>query len=166
MAPFFFTAEDVAANVSQKRKKDPPHKRTFIDLYNSKLAALASAAKPSNKNVVHGYGIVAERALRRGEEVLDPAAKFVSLPPKSSAIMAGNVIQCQDGGGGFFLLRDDTNGRAAPSFYLNEARDTCQPNVEWLIDRRGRESACLYWHIIRDIAKSEELLIVYDPDDR
>ena len=59
-----------------------------------------------------------------------------------------------------FRLRSDT--RAAPSYYLNEARNT-QPNVEWRVIDLGRPA--LGAVVLRDIQPKEELLLFYEAPD-
>ena len=57
----------------------------------------------------------------------------------------------------YFRVRDDD--RAAPTFYLNEARGET-PNVEWRVVALGRPA--LAWVLLRDVAPGEELLVAYD----
>mmetsp|Transcript_2861 Transcript_2861/g.9632 ORF Transcript_2861/g.9632 Transcript_2861/m.9632 type:complete len:154 (+) Transcript_2861:244-705(+) len=58
----------------------------------------------------------------------------------------------------YFRVRDDD--RAAPTFYLNEARGEETPNVEWRVVALGRPA--LAWVLLRDVEPGEELLVAYD----
>ena len=59
-----------------------------------------------------------------------------------------------------FRLR--TDARAAPSYYLNEARDV-EPNVEWRVIDLGRPALGVV--VLHEIKKGEELLLFYEAPD-
>ena len=97
-------------------------------------------------DVVHGHGTVARRLLLRGEVFVDPCASYIQGAPPASDDRA---VAYNDA---HFRLRTDT--RAAPSYYLNEARDR-EPNVEWRVIDLGRPALGI---VVLRISGKEELL--------
>jgi len=160
----FYTAQDLSFGLSNAQAK------IFERVYCSKLCILNAAAKTTNIKVVHGYGIVARRDLVRGESFIDPCAAFCRGEASEEDAAAGAVVVAQgeeclaDGGDNdafYFRLRSDA--RATPTFYLNEARDVSEPNVEYLVVPLGRPA--LGWRVVRDIPEGAELLVAYDAPD-
>jgi len=117
---------------------------------------------------VHGYGTVARRPLRGGEEFIDPCAAAEDGDADEADAAAGAVVvaHLEDAEAAFaFRIRsagggDRSEARAAPTFYLNEARGGASPNVEWQVVALGRPA--LGWRILRDVPAGEELLVAYD----
>ena len=104
-------------------------------------------------DVVHGHGTVARRLLLRGEVLVDPCAAYVEAPANET----DRVVAYNDA---HFRSRTDT--RAAPSYYLNEARGR-EPNVEWRVIDLGRPALGVV--VLRDILPKEELLLFYEAPD-
>ena len=113
-----------------------------------------AAADITSVDVVHGHGTVARRLLLRGEVLVDPCTSFIEGAPPASDDRA---VAYNDA---HFRLRTDT--RAAPSYYLNEARDR-EPNVEWRVIDLGRPALGVV--VLRDIQPKEELLLFYEAPD-
>ncbi len=132
----------------------PPQRTAFEKAFSRKMAARAAAAEITSVNVVHGHGTVARRLLLRGEVFVDPCAAFIPEAPPASDDRA---VLYNDA---HFRLRTDT--RAAPSYYLNEARDR-EPNVEWRVIDLGRPALGVV--VLRDILEKEELLLLYEAPD-
>ena len=118
------------------------------------MALRDAATEITSVDVVHGHGTVARRLLLRGEVFVDPCASYIEGAPPASDDRA---VQYNDA---HFRLRTDT--RAAPSYYLNEAR-SCEPNVEWRVVDLGRPALGVV--VLRDIQPKEELLLFYEAPD-
>ena len=131
----------------------PPQRKAFDRAFARKLAARDDAMEITSHQVVHGHGTVARRLLLRGEVIVDPAAAYVEAPANET----DRVVAYKDA---HFRLRTDT--RAAPSYYLNEARDR-EPNVEWRVIELGRPALGVV--VLRDIQPKEELLLLYEAPD-
>ena len=145
----FWSAAELAAD-----DWTPPQRKAFERAFSSKMAARAAAADITSNNVVHGHGTVTRRLLLRGEVFVDPCAAFIPEAPPANDDRA---VLYNDA---HFRLRTDT--RAAPSYYLNEARDR-QPNVEWRVIDLGRPALGII--VLRDIPEKEELLLFYEAPD-
>ena len=146
--PFWSAAELAAAGWT------PPQRKAFDRAFARKMALRNDAVEITSVNVVHGHGTVARRLLLRGEVLVDPCASYIEGAPPASDDRA---VQYNDA---HFRLRTDT--RAAPSYYLNEARDR-QPNVEWRVIDLGRPALGVV--VLRDIQPREELLLFYEAPD-
>ena len=144
----FWSAAELAAD-----GWTPPQRKAFDRAFSRQLAARAAAAEITSVDIVHGHGTVARRLLLRGEFLVDPCAAYVEAPANET----DRVVAYNDA---HFRLRTDT--RAAPSYYLNEARDR-QPNVEWRVVDLGRPA--LGFVVLRDIQPKEELLLFYEAPD-
>jgi len=118
------------------------------------MAARNDAMEVTSNQVVHGHGTVARRLLLRGEVLVDPCASYIEDAPPASDDRA---VAYDDA---HFRLR--TDNRAAPSYYLNEARNT-EPNVEWRVIDLGRPALGVV--VLRDIQPKEELLLFYEAPD-
>ena len=161
-APFYTTVEPPpvtnhvpfwsAAELSHQ-DWTPPQRQAFDRAFARKLAARNDAMEITSHQVVHGHGTVARRLLLRGEVFVDPCAAYVEAPANET----DRVVAYGDA---HFRLRTDT--RAAPSYYLNEAR-SCEPNVEWRVIDLGRPA--LGAVVLRDIQPKEELLLFYEAPD-
>ena len=132
----------------------PPQRTAFEKAFARKLAARFEATEITSVDVVHGHGTVARRLLLRGEVFVDPCASYIEGAPPASDDRA---VSYEDA---HFRLRSDT--RAAPSYYLNEARDR-QPNVEWRVIDLGRPALGVV--VLHEIKKGEELLLLYEAPD-
>jgi len=144
----FWSAAELAAD-----DWTPPQRKAFEKAFARKMAARAAAADITSVNVVHGHGTVARRLLLRGEVFVDPCASYITeAPPADDRAVAYNDAH--------FRLRSDT--RAAPSYYLNEARHS-EPNVEWRVIDLGRPALGVV--VLRDIVEKEELLLFYEAPD-
>ena len=130
-----------------------PQRQAFEKAFSRKLAARNDAMEITSHQVVHGHGTVARRLLLRGEVFVDPCAAYVKAPANET----DRVVAYNDA---HFRLRTDT--RAAPSYYLNEAR-SCEPNVEWRVIDLGRPALGVV--VLRDIQPKEELLLFYEAPD-
>ena len=119
----FWSAAELAADAWT-----PPQRQAFEKAFARKLAARNDATEITSHQVVHGHGTVARRLLLRGEVFVDPCAAYVEAPANET----DRVVAYGDA---HFRLRTDT--RAAPSYYLNEARDR-EANVEWRVIDLGR----------------------------
>ena len=144
----FWSAAELAADAWT-----PPQRQAFEKAFARKLAARNDATEVTSNQVVHGHGTVARRLLLRGEVFVDPCAAYVEAPANET----DRVVAYGDA---HFRLRTDT--RAAPSYYLNEARDR-EPNVEWRVIDLGRPA--LGAVVLRDIQPKEELLLFYEAPD-
>ena len=145
----FWSAAELAAD-----GWTPPQRKAFDRAFARQLALRFDATEITSVDVVHGHGTVARRLLLRGEVFVDPCAAFIPEAPPASDDRA---VRYEDA---HFRLRSDT--RAAPSYYLNEAR-SCEPNVEWRVIDLGRPA--LGFVVLRDIRKGEELLLFYEAPD-
>jgi hypothetical protein len=145
----FWSAAELAAD-----GWTPPQRKAFERAFARQLALRFDATEITSVDVVHGHGTVARRLLLRGEVFVDPCAAFIPEAPPASDDRA---VRYEDA---HFRLRSDT--RAAPSYYLNEAR-SCEPNVEWRVIDLGRPA--LGFVVLRDIRKGEELLLFYEAPD-
>ena len=132
----------------------PPQRKAFERAFARKMALRDAAADITSHQVVHGHGTVARRLLLRGEVFVDPCASFIPEAPPASDDRA---VAYDDA---HFRLRTDT--RAAPSYYLNEARGR-EPNVEWRVIDLGRPALGVV--VLRDIQPKEELLLSYELPD-
>ncbi len=146
--PFWSAAELAADDWA------PPQRKAFERAFARKLAARFEATDITSHQVVHGHGTVARRLLLRGEVFVDPCASYIEGAPPASDDRA---VLYNDA---HFRLRTDT--RAAPSYYLNEARDR-EPNVEWRVIDLGRPALGVV--VLRDILEKEELLLFYEAPD-
>ena len=144
----FWSAAELAADAWT-----PPQRQAFEKAFARKLAARNDATEITSHQVVHGHGTVARRLLLRGEVFVDPCAAYVEAPANET----DRVVAYGDA---HFRLRTDT--RAAPSYYLNEARDR-EPNVEWRVIDLGRPALGVV--VLRDILEKEELLLFYEAPD-
>ena len=144
----FWSAAELAADAWT-----PPQRKAFDRAFSRQLAARAAAAEITSVDIVHGHGTVARRLLLRGEFLVDPCAAYVEAPANET----DRVVAYGDA---HFRLRTDT--RAAPSYYLNEAR-SCEPNVEWRVIDLGRPALGVV--VLRDIQPKEELLLFYEAPD-
>ena len=144
----FWSAAELAADAWA-----PPQRKAFDRAFARKMALRDAAADITSVDVVHGHGTVARRLLLRGEVFVDPCAAYVEAPANET----DRVVAYGDA---HFRLRSDT--RAAPSYYLNEAR-SCEPNVEWRVIDLGRPA--LGFVVLRDIQPKEELLLFYEAPD-
>ena len=144
----FWSAAELAADAWT-----PPQRQAFEKAFARKLAARNDATEITSHQVVHGHGTVARRLLLRGEVFVDPCAAYVEAPANET----DRVVAYGDA---HFRLRTDT--RAAPSYYLNEAR-SCEPNVEWRVIDLGRPALGVV--VLRDILEKEELLLFYEAPD-
>ena len=145
----FWSAAELAADAWT-----PPQRQAFERAFARKLAARNEAMEITPIDVVHGHGTVARRLLLRGEVIVDPCASYIEGAPPASDDRAVRYNDVH------FRLRTDT--RAAPSYYLNEAR-SCEPNVEWRVIDLGRPAlGCV---VLRDIQPKEELLLCYEAPD-
>jgi hypothetical protein len=145
----FWSAAELAADAWT-----PPQRQAFDRAFARKLAARVAAAEITSVNIVHGHGTVARRLLLRGEVLVDPCASYIEGAPPANDDRA---VAYNDA---HFRLRSDT--RAAPSYYLNEARNT-EPNVEWRVIDLGRPALGII--VLRDIQPKEELLLFYEAPD-
>ena len=145
----FWSAAELAADAWT-----PPQRQAFEKAFARKLAARNDATEITSHQVVHGHGTVARRLLMRGEVFVDPCASYIEGAPPASD---DRTVAYNDA---HFRLRTDT--RAAPSYYLNEAR-SCEPNVEWRVIDLGRPA--LGFIVLRDIPPKEELLLFYEAPD-
>ena len=146
----FWSAAELAAD-----DWTPPQRQAFDRAFSRQLALRNDAMEITSVDVVHGHGTVARRLLLRGEVLVDPCASYIEgAPPPASDDRA---VQYNDA---HFRLRTDT--RAAPSYYLNEARDR-EPNVEWRVIDLGRPALGVV--VLRDIQPKEELLLFYEAPD-
>ena len=145
----FWSAAELAAD-----GWTPPQRQAFDRAFSRQLAARFEATDITSVDVVHGHGTVARRLLLRGEVLVDPCASFIEGAPPASDDRA---VLYNDA---HFRLRTDT--RAAPSYYLNEARDR-EPNVEWRVVDLGRPALAVV--VLRDIMEKEELLLLYEAPD-
>ena len=145
----FWSAAELAADAWA-----PPQRQAFERAFARKMALRDAAADITSHQVVHGHGTVARRLLLRGEVLVDPCASFIEGAPPASDDRA---VLYNDA---HFRLRTDT--RAAPSYYLNEARDR-EPNVEWRVVDLGRPALAVV--VLRDIMEKEELLLLYEAPD-
>ena len=146
----FWSAAELAAD-----DWTPPQRQAFEKAFSRKMAARFEATDITSADVVHGHGTVARRLLLRGEVLVDPCASYIEgAPPPASDDRA---VAYNDA---HFRLRTDT--RAAPSYYLNEARDR-EPNVEWRVIDLGRPALGVV--VLRDILEKEELLLFYEAPD-
>ena len=145
--PFWSAAELAADDWA------PPQRQAFEKAFARKMALRDAAADITSVDVVHGHGTVARRLLLRGEVFVDPCAAYVEAPANET----DRVVAYGDA---HFRLRTDT--RAAPSYYLNEARDR-EPNVEWRVIDLGRPALGVV--VLRDILEKEELLLFYEAPD-
>ena len=114
---------------ARRGRLDAAAAKGFDRAFARQLAARFEATEITSVNVVHGHGTVARRLLLRGEVFVDPCASYIEGAPPASDDRA---VAYNDA---HFRLRTDT--RAAPSYYLNEARDR-EPNVEWRVIDLGR----------------------------
>ena len=146
--PFWSAAELAADHWA------PPQRQAFDRAFARKLAARNDAMEVTSHQVVHGHGTVARRLLLRGEVLVDPCASYIEGAPPASDDRA---VRYDDA---HFRLRTDT--RAAPSYYLNEARGR-EPNVEWRVIDLGRPALGVV--VLRDIQPKEELLLFYEAPD-
>ena len=144
----FWSAAELAADAWT-----PPQRQAFEKAFARKLAARNDATEITSHQVVHGHGTVARRLLLRGEVFVDPCAAYVEAPANET----DRVVAYGDA---HFRLRTDT--RAAPSYYLNEARDR-EPNVEWRVIDLGRPALGVV--VLRDILEKEGLLLFYEAPD-
>ena len=144
----FWSAAELAADAWT-----PPQRQAFEKAFARKLAARNDATEITSHQVVHGHGTVARRLLLRGEVFVDPCAAYVEAPANET----DRVVAYGDA---HFRLRTDT--RAAPSYYLDEARDR-EPNVEWRVIDLGRPALGVV--VLRDIQPKEELLLLYEAPD-
>ena len=144
----FWSAAELAADAWT-----PPQRTAFDRAFARKMALRDAAAGITSHQVVHGHGTVARRLLLRGEVFVDPCAAYVEAPANET----DRVVAYGDA---HFRLRTDT--RAAPSYYLNEARDR-EPNVEWRVIDLGRPALGVV--VLRDILEKEELLLFYEAPD-
>ena len=145
----FWSAAELAADAWA-----PPQRKAFERAFARQLAARFEATEITSVNVVHGHGTVARRLLLRGDVLVDPCASFIEGAPPASDDRA---VSYEDA---HFRLRTDT--RAAPSYYLNEARGR-EPNVEWRVIDLGRPALGII--VLRDIPEKEELLLFYEAPD-
>ena len=145
----FWSAAELAAD-----GWTPPQRKAFERAFARQLALRFDATEITSVDVVHGHGTVARRLLLRGEVFVDPCAAFIPEAPPASDDRA---VSYEDA---HFRLRTDT--RAAPSYYLNEARDR-QPNVEWRVIDLGRPALGVV--VLWDIQPTEELLLFYEAPD-
>ena len=146
----FWSAAELAAD-----DWTPPQRKAFERAFARKMALRDAATEITSVDVVHGHGTVARRLLLRGEVLVDPCASYIEgAPPPASDDRA---VAYNDA---HFRLRTDT--RAAPSYYLNEARDR-EPNVEWRVIDLGRPALGVV--VLRDIQPKEELLLFYEAPD-
>ena len=145
----FWSAAELAADAWT-----PPQRTAFEKAFARQMAARAAAAEITSVDVVHGHGTVARRLLLRGEVFVDPCASSIEDAPPASDDRA---VLYEDA---HFRLRSDT--RAAPSYYLNEARGR-EPNVEWRVIDLGRPALGVV--VLRDIQPKEELLLFYEAPD-
>ena len=145
----FWSAAELAADAWT-----PPQRQAFEKAFARKLAARNDATEITSHQVVHGHGTVARRLLLRGEVFVDPCASFIEGAPPASDDRA---VAYEDA---HFRLR--SNERAAPSYYLNEARGR-EPNVEWRVIDLGRPALGII--VLRDIPEKEELLLYYEAPD-
>ena len=160
-APFYTTVDEPKAthvpfwSAAELAADDwtPPQRQAFEKAFARKLAARNDATEITSHQVVHGHGTVARRLLLRGEVFVDPCAAYVEAPANET----DRVVAYGDA---HFRLRTDT--RAAPSYYLNEARDR-EPNVEWRVIDLGRPALGVV--VLRDILEKEELLLFYEAPD-
>ena len=144
----FWSAAELAADAWT-----PPQRQAFEKAFARKLAARNDATEVTSNQVVHGHGTVARRLLLRGEVLVDPCASYIEAPANET----DRVVAYGDA---HFRLR--TDARAAPSYYLNEAR-SCEPNVEWRVIDLGRPALGVV--VLRDIPPKEELLLLYEAPD-
>ena len=144
----FWSAAELAADAWT-----PPQRKAFDRAFSRQLAARNDAVEITSVDVVHGHGTVARRILLRGEVFVDPCAAYVEAPANET----DRVVAYGDA---HFRLRSDT--RAAPSYYLNEARGR-EPNVEWRVIDLGRPALGVV--VLRDIQPKEELLLFYEAPD-
>ena len=144
----FWSAAELAAD-----GWTPPQRKAFETAFARKMALRFDATEVTSNQVVHGHGTVARRLLLRGEVFVDPCAAYVEAPANET----DRVVAYGDA---HFRLRTDT--RAAPSYYLNEARDR-EPNVEWRVIDLGRPALGVV--VLRDILEKEELLLFYEAPD-
>ena len=144
----FWSAAELAADAWT-----PPQRQAFEKAFARKLAARNDATEITSHQVVHGHGTVARRLLLRGEVLVDPCASYIEAPANET----DRVVAYGDA---HFRLR--TDARAAPSYYLNEARKT-EPNVEWRVIDLGRPALGVV--VLRDIQPKEELLLFYEAPD-
>ena len=146
--PFWSAAELAADDWA------PPQRKAFDRAFARQLALRNDAMDITSVDVVHGHGTVARRLLSRGEVLVDPCASYIEGAPPASDDRA---VLYNDA---HFRLRTGT--RAAPSYYLNEARDR-EPNVEWRVIDLGRPALGII--VLRDIQPKEELLLFYEAPD-
>jgi hypothetical protein len=145
----FWSAAELAAD-----DWTPPQRQAFDRAFARQMAVRAAAVDITSVDVVHGHGTVARRLLLRGEVFVDPCASYIEGAPSASDDRA---VLYNDA---HFRLRSDT--RAAPSYYLNEAR-SCEPNVEWRVIDLGRPALGVV--VLRDTQPEEELLLLYEAPD-
>ena len=131
-----------------------PQRKAFDRAFARKMDIRQAAVDITSVDVVHGHGTVARRLLLRGEVLVDPCASYIEGAPPASDDRA---VLYNDA---HFRLCTDT--RAAPSYYLNEAR-SCEPNVEWRVIDLGRPALGVV--VLRDIPPKEELLLLYEAPD-
>ena len=130
----------------------------FARVHGRKMRRLAEAVEVTRVGVAHGYGTIARRRVARGECFVDPCAVARGGAPAAADARGGRVVVAEtEADDCYFRVRDDD--RAAPTFYLNEARGEA-PNVEWRVVALGRPA--LAWVLLRDVAPGEELLVAYD----
>lgn len=131
----------------------------FARVHGRKMRRLAEAVEVTRVGVAHGYGTIARRRVARGECFVDPCAVARGGAPAAADARGGRVVVAEtEADDCYFRVRDDD--RAAPTFYLNEARGGETPNVEWRVVALGRPA--LAWVLLRDVAPGEELLVAYD----
>ena len=131
----------------------------FARVHGRKMRRLAEAVEVTRVGVAHGYGTIARRRVARGECFVDPCAVARGGAPAAADARGGRVVVAEtEADDCYFRVRDDD--RAAPTFYLNEARGGEKPNVEWRVVALGRPA--LAWVLLRDVAPGEELLVAYD----
>ena len=131
----------------------------FARVHGRKMRRLAEAVEVTRVGVAHGYGTIARRRVARGECFVDPCAVARGGAPAAADARGGRVVVAEtEADDCYFRVRDDD--RAAPTFYLNEARGGEKPNVEWRVVALGRPA--LAWVVLRDVAPGEELLVAYD----
>ena len=131
----------------------------FARVHGRKMRRLEEAVEVTRAGVAHGYGTIARRRVARGECFVDPCAVARGGAPAAADARGGRVVVAEtEADDCYFRVRDDV--RAAPTFYLNEARGGEEPNVEWRVVALGRPA--LAWVLLRDVAPGEELLVAYD----
>ena len=115
---------------------------------------------------VAGFGVVAVRCLRPGENLLDWSVFFVSRPASYALAHLPQYHALEFGKSAYFQLREPTLGHVSLTYFVNEANHCgatgAAANVAYKVLRPRDGGVALGLHVLKPIEKGEELLAKYD----